>query len=226
MSGLVDARRPASEAFRALRLTLEMLPGRRTDRAVLLTSPTGGDGTSTIAANLALTAAMTPRRVLLIDADLHTPTLHTLFKLPRVPGLTDVLGSFQRARTEEPFRFDGRWLEGVMTCFAVGAGALDVLSAGSTVQRTADRLGSVEMQAMIRWMVDSYDLVLFDSPPVLGLPDAQALAALMWVDTVMTIGARQRQRRLRRSLRQLELTGVNLLGVIMNRGGEQRLYGR
>jgi Mrp family chromosome partitioning ATPase len=225
MSGLIDARGPASEPFRALRLTLERLPGRRTDHAILLTSPTAGDGTSTIAANLALTAALAPRRVLLVDADLHSPTLHTFFRIPRAPGLVEVLGQLQGAGTDEAPPFDGRWLEGVIANFAVGGGVLDVLSAGSPVRQTADKLGSVEMQAMLRWVVDWYDLVLFDSPPVLGLTDAQALAALPCVDTVMTVGARQRQRRLRGSLRQLELTGVNLLGVVMNRGSDRSFFG-
>jgi Mrp family chromosome partitioning ATPase len=225
MTCLIDARGPASDPFRSLRLTLELLSGRRTDHAILLTSPTVGDGTSTIAANLALTAAFAPRRVLLVDADLHSPTVHTCFSIPRAPGLVEVLEQLQGVGTPEAPPLDGRWLEGVIASFAVGAGALDVLTAGSPVRQTADKLGSVEMQAMLKWVVDWYDLVLLDSPPVLGLPDAQALAAHPCVDTVITVGARQRQRRLRGSLRQLELTGVNLLGLVMNRGGRQSFLG-
>ena len=98
------------------------------------------------------------------------------------------------------------------------SGTLDVLPAGAPVRQTADVLSSAAMRELVEMAVGAYDLVLIDSPPVLNLPDAQALAALPIVDTVLVLGARQRQRRLRRALRQLERTGVRTQGVVMNGG--------
>ena len=88
---LVEPDSASAEPLRALRLAIEARLGFRETRGLVFTSPSPGDGRSTISANYALVAAHIQRPVLLIDADMRKPNLHTMFDVPLSPGLVDVL---------------------------------------------------------------------------------------------------------------------------------------
>src|SRR3954464_7521311 len=88
---VVDPATPSAEPFRMLRLAVDLRPKSATTNAVLVTSPHKGDGKSTVAANYALVSALTRERVLLIDADLRSPSVHGMFGLNRSVGVVELI---------------------------------------------------------------------------------------------------------------------------------------
>ena len=196
---------PASieaDAYRTLRANIELMSDNGAYRYVALTSPAGGDGKSTTAANLAIVAAQGGRRVCLVDADLRRPTLHEVFGIPNVGGLTTALD-------------DGRPLHEVAQ--ASGIANLSIVVAGRGAQEMfQDVLTSSRLTAVLRDCETAFDLVLFDGPPVL-VSDALSLAAVCdGVIFVVRAGSIP-FKVLRRAIGQITQVKGRVLGILLNR---------
>ncbi len=201
---LVDPQSASSEPFRTLRLAIDLRPDARTGKAIVFTSPGPGDGKSTVAANYALVAAA-QSRVLLIDADLRGPRLHDFFQVPRSPGIVELLR-------------DGGELDDVRHSFPA-FGDLELLTAGSSIQRTGGLIASQPMVRLLEEARRNYDLVVIDSQPILAGADAPALASHHGTDVVVVLRASARRRPLMKALRELHLIEANVLGLVLNREG-------
>jgi capsular exopolysaccharide synthesis family protein len=153
-----------AEQFRAIRTRLAVSENGHSRRVLLVTSPAKGDGKSVTAGNLALTMAQEfSRRVVIVDADLRRPSLHTLFGLPQGPGLSDVL--LGRAALEE-------------VLVTLPDYRLTVLPAGPVPDAPAELLGSAGMRRVIDALRTRFDRVVVDSPPALPLADVGVLAPM------------------------------------------------
>src|SRR5262245_36758020 len=91
--GLVDPGSSASEPFRTMRLALQLRSESRSGDVILFTSAEPRAGKSTVAANYALVSSMSQNKVLLIDGDLRSPSIHSFFDIPRAPGLVELLAA-------------------------------------------------------------------------------------------------------------------------------------
>ncbi|MDP9400526.1 MAG: CpsD/CapB family tyrosine-protein kinase [Actinomycetota bacterium] len=202
--GLVDPTTPDSEPFRSLRVTIDLQAEHRRGAALLFTSPTASEGTTTLASNEALVTALMPRRTLLIDGDLVRPSVHAGFGVPRDPGLVDVV------RGRLPF-------VDAVAGVTYRSARLHVLPAGRPTARTGDVVISEAMGDVLALARDAFDSVIIDAPPVLDSGDAAGLAAHPGVDTVVVVDARQRRKLLVRAVTQLERAGANVVGVVLNR---------
>lgn len=155
-----DPRHPVAESFRLLRSSLMQAGGGNLPRSLAVTSAMPGDGKSLTAINLALAHAATGRKVLLVDADLRKPRLHTSFALNRTPGLSDLLSGgtalAEFRHCVQTTRFEG----------------LDLLPAGPSPRQPAELLDSAAFRELSRLLCSAYDLVLFDTPPSVQLVDA------------------------------------------------------
>ena len=204
----VDPTSQHTEPFRELRLALELRPGPRTENPIVFTSPSSGDGKSTLAANYALVAAEDGLSVLLIDADLRAPSLHEFFEVARAPGLIDLLGSQSE-------------LEKFVHPVYTRSGQLHLLTAGAAVRS----FGHVASSSAMAWILEgarSYaDVVVIDSPPALASADASGLASHRGNDVVVVVKPSGKRRPLMRTLRKLELIGANVVGLVVN--GEGRI---
>ena len=209
--GLVDLADASSEPFRSLRLSIDLRPDASVSNVIVFTSAETGEGKSTLAANYALMSAVNERRVLLVDADIRSPTQHEIFAVRRVPGLTDVLG-VKRPATDVVHSIPG-------------LGRLDVLTAGTQVPRAGDLTGSRFMREALETFSSSYDLVVVDTPPMLATSDGANIAASVGAGLVFVVDRRQRTRPVSRALKKLELVGVNVLGLVLNREGRLSDYG-
>lgn len=192
-------------SLRNLRTTAELVAGRRGGAALLFTSPTTGEGATTIASNHALLAAEAGRSTLVIDANLWRPALHTRFATDRRPGLADVaagLSSFEDA----------------LRPVAIGSLELHFLAAGPPVHGTVDVVGSQSISDLISDACRTFDTVVIDSPPVLTMTDAAVLSAHAEVDTILVIGHRQRRKRATQTVTQLRRAGANVIGLAVNSG--------
>jgi capsular exopolysaccharide synthesis family protein len=159
-----------AEAFHELRTSVLLSTAKRPPSSLLVTSAQGGEGKTTVAANLAVSLAQLGERVLLIDADLRRPNLHNFFGLPNSAGLVNFLTG------------DPDWRSLVIHPAPMGLG---VLFSGPIPPNPADLLSSDYMPALIREASKEYKFVVVDSPPLLNLADSRILAAL--VDGVILV---------------------------------------
>ena len=206
---LRDPRAPAAEAYRTLRTNLQFSTLDKPLRTLLATSTAPDEGKSTILANLAVTIAQAEQRVILVDCDLHRPTLHTLFDLPNETGLTSMI------LTEET----------PLPLQETGVPGLSVLTSGPLPPRPADILGSRRMEAAIERLRAAADIVLFDTPPVVTVTDAAVLATK--VDGVLLVfqAGRTSRERARRARQILEKVKANIIGVVLNNAKVEQGYG-
>lgn len=154
---------PAAEQYRALRARISQSEEHHPLRVIQVTSPGKADGKSVTALNLALTMAQEfQRRVLILDADLRSPNVHTLLGLPPGPGLADVLtgtAALEEALVEIPEHH------------------LTVLRAGRTYERPTEMLGSGPMRRLVDSLRTQFDRIVVDSAPT-TVADAGAIAPL------------------------------------------------
>ena len=151
---------PASGAALAAARSYALPPRGASSQVVLITSSAPGEGKSRLAASLAASLARSGSRVLLVDADLHCPSLHTLFGAEPTTGLAEALAAGAHAEA-----------------YARGPN-LSVIWAGKAGADSADLLASSRFDAMVREWRSQYDFVLLDSAPVLSVPDVATLAQL------------------------------------------------
>jgi capsular exopolysaccharide synthesis family protein len=189
-------------------------------RTLLVTSPGAGEGKSTVASNLAIVFAQAGRRTLLIDADLRRPRQHAIFGGRRKPGLTDV------AILGTPLD-TGLHRIAPATADPSGSGParLDALFAGTAPPSPVDFLNSTTLGALLDRLVDGYDCVIIDTPPVLVSADAVVLAAR--VDGVVIVARMGKTdwRALTEARRLLGQAGARVLGTVANELSVARGYG-
>lgn len=207
---LRDPRSPAAEAYRTLRTNIQFSSLDKPLRTLLATSTAPDEGKSTTIANLAVTMAQAEQRVILVDCDLHRPTLHTLFDLPNDAGLTSLILAQEDA--EIPLH-------------DTGVPGLSLLASGPLPPRPADILGSRRMEAVIGRLRSQADIVLFDTPPVIAVTDAAVLATR--VDGVLLVfqAKKTNRERARRARQMLEKGKANIVGVVLNNAELERGYG-
>jgi capsular exopolysaccharide synthesis family protein len=209
---LITLREPgsaAAEAYRTLRTNILFSSLDRPLRTLLITSTAPNEGKSTTLANLAVTMAQAEQRVLLVDCDLRRPSLHTLFGLSNEQGLTSAI--LAQDDSLPPLQ-------------ATSVPGLSVLTSGPLPPRPADLLGSRRMAAMIERLSASADIVLFDTPPVVAVTDAAALAPR--VDGVLLVlhAGHTRRDRAREARQLLEKVKANIVGVVLNGAKLERGY--
>jgi capsular exopolysaccharide synthesis family protein len=196
-----DPRSAGAEAYRLLRIDLQHVSSDPL-RRVLVTSARPGEGKSTNVANLGAAFAQAERSVLIIDADMRRPTLHTVFRQPSAPGLSTYLAG-------------NAMLAAVLHKTAVPN--LTLLASGPIPPNPADLLASRRMRDLLEEATERFDVVLLDSPPILAVSDACAMAAL--VDGVLLVvgSGDTPQVALRRARAQVEAVHGRLLGAVVNR---------
>lgn len=155
-------RSPISEAYHMLQANLKFLSSDKELRVVVVTSSVAQEGKSTIAANLAAAAAQVGRRVLLVDADMRYPQQHHIWDLINASGLSNVIVGQQELGTAIQSAMPG----------------LDVLPAGVVPPNPIALLDSKRMASLVRTFSEDYDLVVIDTPPLVGVADAAILGKM------------------------------------------------
>ncbi len=191
----------AAEQFRAIRTRILHADHGTPIHALLVTSPSHGDGKSMTAANLALTMARAyDQRVCLVDADLRRPRVHQLLGLPAdAPGLSDVLAGHAAlgdalVEAEEH--------------------ELTVLPAGGCPPRPSELLATAAMRRTLDMLRARFDCVIVDAPAVLPLSDVGSLAPLVDAAVLVVRSEVTSKAAIRDAVATLD--GAPLLGVILN----------
>ncbi|BDG08195.1 CpsD/CapB family tyrosine-protein kinase [Anaeromyxobacter paludicola] len=186
----------AAEQYRALQHRLERLAARRPMRVVAITSSARGEGRTTTALNLALTAAEDGREVALVECDLRKPCLAQRLDLAPRAGLAEVaLGTAELSQA------------------LCRVGGLSVLCAGE-VKDPGAVLRSPRLRAVIDALRQSCGLVILDAPPALAFADAERLASAA-DGAVLVVRAQETPREVVRLA--LDTLGDRAVGIVLNR---------
>jgi len=197
-----NPRSPITEQYKTLRTNIEFSSVDQEYKTILVTSSSPAEGKSTTVANLAVTFAQQGKNVLLIDADLRKPTVHYTFNLKNVKGLTNVL-------TKQATLTD-----------AVQSTEIDhlsILTCGPIPPNPAELLGSEAMSQFIESAKTVYDVVLFDTPPVLAVADAQILANRVDGSILVVASGSTEQDVARKSKDLLVSAKAKIIGAVLNR---------
>lgn len=193
---------PFLESFRSLHTNIRLLGTDTPIHSMVISSATPGDGKSTISVHLAQAAAAMGQRVLLVDADLRLPQVHKVLGLENQIGLSNVIATGFTAK--QAIQRIPMWDH------------LYVLTAGQNPPDPTRLLSSKKMQYLMEQFHAVFDLVIYDTPPVLGLADGQLLAA--HTDGVILVGGLGKTDRsiMMQCLDRLRISNTTVLGVVAN----------
>jgi capsular exopolysaccharide synthesis family protein len=201
-----------AEAFRQLYVNLQFSRADTVIQTIVVTSAEKGAGKSTTAVNLALAAAQTGRRTLLIDADLRRPTLHALLGITGRggPGLEEALRQpAETAAAAAPTGADNLWALTTDTPSA-GAGPL---------------LRSPRMRAWLNALRADFDAIVVDTPPVFVASESVMIATQSDATVVVARAGSTAGDALDQTLDRLESLGAPVAGVVLNRFDPTYVYG-
>ncbi len=199
---LRDPRSAVSEAYRSLATALQFSTDSGLPRSIAVTSAGPSEGKSTTVIAIARYFAQMGLKVLVVDADLRRPSLHTKFGLDNSIGFSNYLTGASLPpevlqKTDHP--------------------NLAFMASGPLPPNAADLLGGPRIFSLVSLGSEVFDLILFDSPPVLGLADAQLLASAVKA-TVFVVAAGERQKGVfRGALRRLQLARITLIGAVLTK---------
>ncbi|MBW4420048.1 MAG: polysaccharide biosynthesis tyrosine autokinase [Myxacorys californica WJT36-NPBG1] len=194
---------PFRESLDLIYKNLQLITDGAPINSLVITSALAGEGKSTVALGLAISAARLHQRVLLIDADLRRPGLHKQLDLPNEQGLSTLLMSD---------RFLGT--NAVQNANTYSDLPISVLTAGPTPTDSVKLLSSKRMRDLMSMFEQSYDLVIVDAPPTLGIVDA--ILAASFCDGALLVGRMGRVTRHEVTEAANTLSRLNLLGIVAN----------
>jgi capsular exopolysaccharide synthesis family protein len=203
-----------AEAYRTLRTAVYFGTPSGRLKTILVTSPSPGDGKSTVASNLSIAMAQAGGRILLLDADCRRPMQQRIFALKSGAGLSTILtGTSTIESAIQPS----------------GVPNLDILPCGPLPTNPAEVMNSLEFSQLLDELGSRYDQIVLDSPPVVPVTDSRILSACCDV-TIVVLRAEKSNRRLGKyAVEALRNVGGSILGAVVNdvsrgRGGYGYYY--
>ncbi|HEX6186639.1 MAG TPA: polysaccharide biosynthesis tyrosine autokinase [Pyrinomonadaceae bacterium] len=199
-----DSTSPLAEAFRHLRTSILLSNAGGAPQTLLVTSSQPSEGKTTTAVNTALILQQTGAKVLVIDADMRRPRLHSVFDIENKRGLSTILAS--KMNEEETLGMIQHHDES----------GVDVLTSGRVPPNPAELIGSDSMQRLMALLKTQYTHIVFDSPPIASFTDSVLISSL--VDGVLLVvqGDRVSRTIVRRSRQVLQEVGARIFGVVLN----------
>ena len=200
-----------SEAFKALRTRIQYSKiGQDALKTILITSSAPGEGKTFVSLNLAGSFAQLGKKTLLVDVDLRKPRIHTIFKSRKHPGVIDYL--FNQATLDEIIR-------------PTELRDMYYVSSGTIPPNPSEMLASKDMQDLIKELRNRFDIVLFDSAPVVAVTDSEILASLVDA-TILVVSSEFTHWDLMEKAAELIKTGSNtFIGAVLNNFTFKNGYG-
>jgi capsular exopolysaccharide synthesis family protein len=218
ISPLFDLKGVVAEGYRSLKVNLQFACLNRTVKSLAFASAGLGEGKTTTVLNLAITIAQDGRRVLLVDADLRKPAIHSRLGIRREPGLSDVLmGTAQWqdvVQTATDLMLGKLGFDQILS--APGVDNLSVITSGLLPPNPSEFFNSQRFADLMDALEESYDLVILDCPPILPVADAVLIGPR--VDGVVLVYQVGRVGRtpLQRAKSLLDNAHASLIGVVLS----------
>jgi len=170
-------------------------------KTILITSSQPGEGKTTTAVNTAISLSQLGVSVLLIDADLRRPAVHSAFKIPHSRGLSNYLSS------QTP-------LDELIIKLPIPN--LSVLPCGPIPPNPAELISSDHMKELLRALSQQFDHILIDSPPLISVTDPVILSTMVDGSIFVVQAGKSSWELVRRARRDLAASGARVLGVVLN----------
>ncbi|NLM75914.1 MAG: CpsD/CapB family tyrosine-protein kinase [Clostridiaceae bacterium] len=197
-----DPKSPVSEAYRTLRTNIQFSGVDKALKIITITSSDVGEGKTTTICNLAITMALSGKKVILIDADLRKPRVHSKFMISNETGLTNILAQ------KKP-------LESVIKTASVKD--LDIITSGPIPPNPSELLQSESMGNFLEDLKKKYDYILLDTPPVGMVTDAAILAAKSDGIILVVTSGKTHIDEAKRAKQLLLNVDAKILGVVLNK---------
>lgn len=197
----LNPRSPVTEQYRTIRTNIQFSSVDETLSSILITSAGPSAGKSMTAANLAVVHAQQEKRTLLIDADMRKPTMHYMFQLGNLTGLSNVLVG------ETPLE------QAVETS---GVDHLDVLSCGPIPPNPSELLASRRMKEVLEHANTLYDFIIIDTPPVLAVTDAKIIASIVDGSLFIIRSGSTNIDEAERAIKSIQAADAKFLGAVLN----------
>lgn len=190
-----------AEQFRTLRTNINFSSPDSDIRSLLVTSAAPSEGKSTASANLAVVFAQEGKRVLLVDADMRKPTTHYTFHMGNTQGLSSVLT---------------RQIDAEAAIRETAIDGLSLLTCGPIPPNPAELLASKSMDMLIEQMKETYDIIIFDAPPVLSVTDGQILASKC-EGTILVVNSGTTEKEMALKAKEaIASSNSRLIGAVLN----------
>jgi capsular exopolysaccharide synthesis family protein len=207
-----DPKSPISESYRSLRTNISYASADKVIKSLLVSSPQSGEGKSTTTANLAIAFAQLRKRTLLIDADLRKPVQHNVFGVPRGPGLSEYLiGEVEDMNS---------------IIHSTKVENLFLITAGGLPPNPSELLGSNRMGVLVDQLENEWDMVLFDSPPIVAVTDASMVSSEIDAIALVVKAGQTDRAAVDRALDTIKNVKAPLIGAILNGANPETLTGK
>lgn len=200
----MDPRSSLAEAYRQLRTSILLSTAGHAPKSLLITSSLPAEGKTTTAINTAVSLAQTGAKVLIIDADMRRPRLHSVFNISNARGLSTILASeLSNDDILNAVQYDSD-------------SKLNLLPSGPVPPNPAELIGSEQMAELLKILQGKFSHVVVDSPPIASFTDGVLIASM--VDGVILVvhSGKSSRQVVRRSRQLLQDIGAKIFGVVLN----------
>lgn len=205
-TGLISANNPtsiASEQLRTIRTNIQFSMIDKKLKTISVTSAGPNSGKTIVSTNLATTFATEENRILIVDTDLRRPTIHKVFKTDNIQGLTSLI-------TNKELQLKDLVKESFVD-------NLYYLTSGVLPPNPSDLLSSKRMDEIITEMKEHFDLIIFDTPPVLAVTDAQIIGSKVDGTVVVVPEGEVTKEEVKKTAELLKNVNAEVLGSVMNK---------
>ena len=193
---------PISESYRGIRTSIEFSNLDKEMKVINVTSSMQGEGKSTVIANLAVSFANLEKKVLLLEGDLRNPSVHRMFNISNINGLTDIL-------------LNNKNFAECVHCTEVKN--LHILTCGAVPPNPSEILSSKKMKDFINELREYYDYIFIDTPPIGVVTDAGIISTYS-DGCVFVVGSKQCDIEMAKiAKKRLEDVGANIIGAVLNK---------
>ena len=199
----LDPLNPVSEAYRSIRTNILYSNLEKNIKTIMVSSPGPSEGKTTTAINIAITYAQLGRKTVIVDTDLRKPMLHKIFDIKREIGVSDYLNDIENLKIETIIK-------------ETEVENLSVIPSGKLMPNPSELLGSKNMKKVILELKNNFDLVIFDTPPIIPVTDSRVVANQ--IDSMLLIvkSGQTDYHQLSRAKTLLDSVNTSLVGCVLN----------
>lgn len=201
MATLIEEKKSGElEAYKMLRTNIHYYSVENPIKTILITSSEAKEGKTTVSCNLAKSFAENGQSVIVIDCDLRKPSIHKMFEVSNLKGITDVIIGEEK-------------LDDVIQKYNE---KINIISSGKIPPNPSEMVGSNIMKNLINYLRNIYDIIIIDSPPVGIVTDAQILSTQVDGTIVVLKAEKTKTKKLIDAINLLKKVNANIIGVVLN----------